>query len=85
MKIRGEYLEDALEKWHPEQSINVYDTLTTGEFVYNCEVGQVHSEDVDPYYFAEAVDEDGEPCKPKLKTNYGNPPTPYSLNYSHPA
>ena len=68
MNIKGEYLGDALEKWHPLQEVNVYDTASSGEFVATWQIDQVPQEEKqNTWYFAEPVDENGEYTNPKLK------------------
>lgn len=67
MRIYGEDLETALELWHPEQYVYVYDTLL-GVHLYDSKIKHIDPEEEMCFSFAEAIDEEtGQPCKPRLK------------------
>lgn len=66
MRVKGEDLETALKLWHPEQLVTVYDTLL-GIILYDDKIGNIAPDEVEPYTFAEPVDEDGQYCKPRLR------------------
>ncbi len=65
-RIIGDELEIAKANWHPEQHVNVYDTLLE-IFLYNADLKDISEDQIKPTDFAEPVDEDGQPCEPRLK------------------